>query len=612
MDNGAINAQGGTLVIEGTVSGAGTIGIGAGATLALTSSGALSTAGVTFSGANGTLEVLADQGAVTQAGLISGFAPGDTIAIEGLSGPLAVSYQPTIAGYGRLILSSGSSPVGTLNLQGDFSGYRFVTSATTNGVAQITISATSSQLVGSAIPDTYSWIAPGSGIWSDAANWQDVTTATSPAAASPGAGNDVLIAGPSGSDAAVIAGPGDAGSLTLRGNITLAGTFTSGSLDARGDTQVVVGTGAALAVSGDVLLADARLAAAGGRVTAGSLTVTGGTLRADASSLLQIGAGSPLGTGIVIAAGATLTVAAGQLEADVTGSGTLSVGTGLTDVSGTLGGPTVAFTAEGAVLEVHGVQGATAVTGMQFGDGIDLAGITGATLAGNTVTAGGGTLNLAPAPSGYVYKLYGDAKGGTALLLDPTSPPAGAISITDASGNSTRASGDDYSGPVDYLQRQYIWSGSNGVAIAATVPNAFLKGGPGDDALAVQAGNNVLDGGTGSNFLMGASGSDGGQDTFFLDARGGGVTWSTIVNFHPGDMATIFGFNANSTRPLTASDGVGGYTGVTIHSEIAGAGTGVTASMTFAGIDQATAAAHFVYSSGTLPGNIGYLLIQYL
>jgi len=37
----------------------------------------------------------------------------------------------------------------------------------------------------------------------------------------------------------------------------------------------------------------------------------------------------------------------------------------------------------------------------------------------------------------------------------------------------------------------------------------------------------------------------------------------------------------------------------------------VTASMTFAGIDQATAQQHFVYTTGTLPGGIGYLLIQY-
>jgi hypothetical protein len=34
--------------------------------------------------------------------------------------------------------------------------------------------------------------------------------------------------------------------------------------------------------------------------------------------------------------------------------------------------------------------------------------------------------------------------------------------------------------------------------------------------------------------------------------------------------------------------------------------------MTFAAIDQVTADAHFVYTTGTLPGNIDYLLIQYV
>ena len=81
---------------------------------------------------------------------------------------------------------------------------------------------------------------------------------------------------------------------------------------------------------------------------------------------------------------------------------------------------------------------------------------------------------------------------------------------------------------------------------------------------------------------------------------------------HPGDMATIFGFGASGTRALTALDGVAGFTGVTIHAETAGEGTGVNASMTFAGIDLATAQQRFAFSQGTLPGDIGYLLVQYV
>ena len=127
-----------------------------------------------------------------------------------------------------------------------------------------------------------------------------------------------------------------------------------------------------------------------------------------------------------------------------------------------------------------------------------------------------------------------------------------------------------------------------------------------------RAAINVLDGGGGSNFLIGASG----RDTFFVDERGSVETWSTIVNFHAGDQATLFGFHPGvSTRFFTADDGATGYTGLTIHSEIDGAGTGIKGSMTFTGIDQATADAHWSITTGTLlPGTAGavdYLLIQW-
>ena len=184
---------------------------------------------------------------------------------------------------------------------------------------------------------------------------------------------------------------------------------------------------------------------------------------------------------------------------------------------------------------------------------------------------------------------------------------------TNTAGNATS---DLYTGPVAGLERQWIWSSPDDVAIRANSPNAFLKGGAGGDALLVTGGSNVLDGGGGSNFLVGSSANDRGTDTFFVDARGGLETWSTIVGFRPGDQATIFGFHPGvSTRPWTASDGAVGYKGLTLHSDIDGPGRGTKASMTFAGIDQATADAHFSITSDTLlkgtANAIDYLLIQY-
>jgi len=197
------------------------------------------------------------------------------------------------------------------------------------------------------------------------------------------------------------------------------------------------------------------------------------------------------------------------------------------------------------------------------------------------------------------------AQAGTPYGIAYTDVDTAALGYTD---------GDAYSGPAAGLQHQYIWGSTDKAAIGAGAGNVFLRGGSGDDAISVAGGTNVLDGGTGSSFLVGGTGA--GSDAFLVDGRGAGVTWSTIVNFHAGDSATVFGFNPGvSTQPFTALDGIGGYQGLTIHSELGGAGTGVNASMTFAGIDQATADAHFTITSGALgagtANSTGYLYIQY-
>ena len=108
-----------------------------------------------------------------------------------------------------------------------------------------------------------------------------------------------------------------------------------------------------------------------------------------------------------------------------------------------------------------------------------------------------------------------------------------------------------------------------------------------------------------------ASGSPLAYDTFFIDGRGAGVSWGTVVNFHHGDAVTIFGFKDGvSTRPWTAVDGVNGFQGATIHSELGGAGTGVNASVTFAGVSLADAQSKFSVLTGTI-GADPYLYIAH-
>ena len=159
---------------------------------------------------------------------------------------------------------------------------------------------------------------------------------------------------------------------------------------------------------------------------------------------------------------------------------------------------------------------------------------------------------------------------------------------------------------MSYLQAQYIYDGSDDVVIGAKVANVFIRGSTGMDALAAKAGSNVLDGGAGSNWLVGADGLDGGTDTFFVDGRGGQSTWDTLLNFHTGDMLTLWGFDAAAgSMSWSDNQGVAGYQGATLHADF-GSGSGVSALVTFA--DLATSGAQFATSTGT-SGGLSYLAV---
>jgi V8-like Glu-specific endopeptidase len=138
-----------------------------------------------------------------------------------------------------------------------------------------------------------------------------------------------------------------------------------------------------------------------------------------------------------------------------------------------------------------------------------------------------------------------------------------------------------YAGPVHGLQEQYIFITPDSLNISANTPNWFIHSGSGTDAIAVSSGTNVLDGGTGSNFLTGGSGTD----TFFVDDRGAAADiWSTVVNFHKGDAATVWGVSPDTFNMTWQNNqGATGYTGLTLHAAIAGQ---ATASLTLVGFTQ--------------------------
>ncbi len=184
-------------------------------------------------------------------------------------------------------------------------------------------------------------------------------------------------------------------------------------------------------------------------------------------------------------------------------------------------------------------------------------------------------------------------------------PVATTVAYSDATtGVSGTAAAPAYSGPVPYLDSQFVYVGSDDLNVAASSPNMFLRTGSGNDALAAFSGNNVLDGGTGSNFLVGGTG----QDVFFLDGRGAGVTWSTVVGFHAGDQVTLWGYVPGvSTLTWAANDGTAGYQGSTLHADLNGGG--IDASLTFAGLS-ASVTSQFLEQTGTVQGN-PYLHLTY-
>lgn len=175
-------------------------------------------------------------------------------------------------------------------------------------------------------------------------------------------------------------------------------------------------------------------------------------------------------------------------------------------------------------------------------------------------------------------------------------------SINNVTRLSSHPDGTAYAGPVSYLEREYLHTGPDGVVVSATVANVFIRTGAGDDAVAVLSGQNVLDGGQGSNFLVGGAG----DDTFFIDGRGGQVTWGTLVNFDRGSSATVWGFDpAVSTRRWDGVAGAAGYTGPTLRAALGGGAT--TASITFAGLSDADVA-RLQFSTGTVGGS-AYLYV---
>lgn len=257
------------------------------------------------------------------------------------------------------------------------------------------------------------------------------------------------------------------------------------------------------------------------------------------------------------------------------------------------------------------------------GNGMD--NVLGAGRGTNTIDGGGGTDTAVLIGGRAGYQLGLGATGITANSNDgvtrDTLTSVEALRFTDAAADLTQALngqivagrgasefGHAYAGPVQALQWEFAAITPQSLVVAASTPDVFLRGGGGDDALAAMGGSNVLDGGAGSNWLVGATGADGGHDTFFmsrfLDSQAA-AGWDTVLNFHAGDTLTVWGFDA-ARDSMSWQDGLGaaGYTGATL--EMTDAGRAGVSLVTLAGLSIADSNVAATFGS---VGGISYLAL---
>ncbi|HYZ64582.1 MAG TPA: hypothetical protein VE650_19185 [Acetobacteraceae bacterium] len=196
-----------------------------------------------------------------------------------------------------------------------------------------------------------------------------------------------------------------------------------------------------------------------------------------------------------------------------------------------------------------------------------------------------------------VVSIAATAPGSEAIQRYPLAS-TGSVVTSSVGGNSTIAQVETYGGPVDYVQCQFIYDGTAPVAIVAQTPNVFIKSTAGYAAVQLLSGQNVVDAGKGSNFLLAGTG----QDVFFLDGRNLQETWDTIVGFKPGDIATLWGFKDGVSRYWwDDNSGVAGFTGRTLRADLTGSGN-IDASITFANTTQADTN-RYALTTGTVGGN---------
>lgn len=495
FNGGTVAASGGTLTV-GALSGAGNLQIGAGATLALNGAcGSGQT--VSFAGANATLAL--NEEFYAPGGMVSGFAAGDAIDVRG-SQISSASFAQTNGGSGVLTLYYGGQVAAQLQLSGSFGSSVFLVSGDGAGGTLVSVAASGGSggpaSPGTPTPDQYVWTA-GSGAWNVAANWQDVTAGSGPAAIAPGAADLVSITAAQ-TAFSVIAGPANAATVSLLGEVALTGAYTTGTLTvgkasgvnftagtldllagaslAAGSAWIadgaisVSGSAASLSVGGALLLGGGSsgvglptaglTVTAGGHLRAGSLILGGGSgasVTTDPVGSVEIGsAGGAVGGAVTVDAGATLS-GNGQVNpygnitdngaiiasngtltlGAVSGSGSLVIAAGATMELISATSAPIVFQGSGGALAFAGARAAPTGTlsGLAAGDVIDLEG-SPLTAVQYTASGTGGTLLLLYGSVVEARIAIAGNMAGLHFLLTPDGLGGSDITVTSSSGTA--------------------------------------------------------------------------------------------------------------------------------------------------------------------------------
>jgi hypothetical protein len=479
---------------------------------------------------------------------------------------------------------------------------------------------------------TFTWIGATNVFWATASNWlggvvptpadavivnginsadilngTSVTVASLSIAGAGAAGGTVIVGGsqdilPAANFPGVFTKNG--GTLTVTGLLSVTSTIDSGGLVGGIGGVISAGTlnvGANTAIGGggtfDVagtITNNGFIVADGGKpglglgtvvVTAASVIGTTGIFEVAGPSTLELNAATA--ENIVVDPSSTATI---QLDSPTTFKGGISLGAGAhlnlflngqtpTGATISAAAPALTVTLAGGTTETIPFVSDTTVTVTTptstitgFGE-ISLAAAAAAavqpppTTTPPTVTPPTVTPPVQPTPP---------------VATTPPDPATVLGAFDTTTGQTVVAIGDPYPGPVAGLLHQYINTTSDNINITASSADWFIHSGSGEDAIAASSGTNVLDGGTGSNFLTGGNGTD----TFFVDNRGATADiWSTVVGFHAGDSATVWGVTPQDfALNFFDGQGAGGFTGLTLHAT---AGGKPTASLTLAGFTQA-------------------------